>query len=86
MTRDRRIHTSHAAPFSTLLLPVRLQYRVPPSPAKANGADLVRAGDHANGIDEAVDEGAGDTFAVFGEPGAESCGDDGGVFGFVGDT
>lgn len=68
MTSIRRIHAPNIATSSALTLPVGLQNRIPPSPAEPDCTDLVRARCHAHGIDEAVDQGPGDTFAVFGEP------------------
>ncbi len=50
---------------------MRSQDGVPTAPAEANGADLIGAGDHFHGIDEAVDDGFGDGFAVCEKPGAE---------------
>lgn len=64
----RRIHGPNIATLPALSLPVGLQDRVPPSPAKPDGADLVRAGYHAHGVHEAVDQGPSDTFTVLGEP------------------
>lgn len=54
-----------------LLAAVRGQYGVPAAPAEADDADLVRAGDHADGADEAVDERLADGLAVCHEPGAQ---------------
>ena len=63
-----RIHAPNVTAVSALVLPVGLQNRIPPSPAEADSANLVRARYHAHGIDKAVDQGAGDTFAMFGKP------------------
>lgn len=84
MTGDRRIHPTNTTPLARLLLPMSLQDRIPPAPAEPQRADLVRAGDHAHGVDEAVDEGSRHAFAVRGQPGAKGGGDDSRVFGFVG--
>lgn len=83
MTSDRRIHPTNTTPLARLFLPMSLQDGIPPAPAEAQRADLVRARDHAHGVDEAVDEGSRHAFAVRGQPGAEGGGDDGGVFGLV---
>ena len=64
----RRIHAPNITTLSTLALPVGLQNRIPPAPAEPDCPNLVRARRHAHGVDEAVDQGPGDTFAVFGEP------------------
>ena len=46
---------------------------ISPAPAEANGTDLVGSGDHADLLDEALDQGASDTLAVLEQPGTESC-------------
>ena len=79
----RRIYTPNVTTLSALRLPVGLQNRIPPSPAEPNCADLVRARRHAHGIDEAVDQGPGHTFAVFGKPWPQSGRHNGGILGFV---
>ena len=79
----RRIHAPNITPLSALSLPVGLQNRIPPSPAEADGADLVRTGRHAHRIDEAVDQGPRDTFAVLGEPRPQGGRHDGGILGLV---
>lgn len=79
----RRIHTPNVTALSALALPVGLQNRIPPSPAEPDCADLVRARRHAHGIDEAIDQGPGDTFAVLGEPWAQSGRHHGGILGLV---
>lgn len=79
----RRIHPPNVTTLSALVLPVGLQNRIPPSPAEPDCADLVRARYHAHGVDEAVDDGPGNTFAMCGEPWTQSGRHDGSVFGFV---
>ena len=71
------------ATLSALVLPVGLQNRIPPSPAEPHCANLVRARRHAHRIDETVDQGPGDTFAVCNEPWTQSGRHDGGILGFV---
>ena len=61
------------------------QDRVSASPAEANGADFVGAGDHAHGADEAFDQGARDGFSVLDEPGRQRGGCDGRGSRFVGE-
>lgn len=60
------------------------QDRVSPSPAEADGADFVGAGDQAHGADEAFDQGAGDGLSVLDEPGRQRGGRDGRGGRFVG--
>lgn len=60
-----------------------LQNRIPPSPAEPDGPNLVRAGHHAHGVDEAVDQRPRDTLAVLDEPRTQRGGHDGGVLGLV---
>ena len=55
MTCIRSIHSPNTAPRLVLLLPMGLQNRVPPAPTKPNTPNLVRAGDHAHGIDKSID-------------------------------
>ena len=50
-----RIHAPNVTALSALVLPMGLQNRIPPSPAEADCANLIRAGRHTHGIDEAVD-------------------------------
>lgn len=78
-----RIHAPNVTALSALVLPVGLQNRIPPSPAEADCADLIRARRHAHGIDEAVDQGPGDTFAMFGKPWTQSGRYNGGILGLV---
>ena len=78
-----RIHAPNITALSTLVLPVSLQNRIPPSPAEPNCADLVRARYHAHGIDEAVDQGPGDAFAMFGKPWTQSGRHNGRILGLV---
>ena len=79
----RRIDASNITTLSTLALPVGLQDRISPSPAEPNRPNLVRAGYHAYGIDEAVDQRPRHTLTVFDEPRTQSGRHYGGVFGFV---
>jgi len=50
---------------------MRSQDGIPTAPAEANSTDLVGARDHFDGVDEAVDNGFGDGFAVYEKPGAK---------------
>lgn len=79
----RRIHAPNIATLPALLLPVGLQNRIPPSPAEPDCPNLVRAGYHTHGVDEAVDQRPRDTFAVLGEPRTQRGGHDGGILGLV---
>ena len=79
----RRIHAPNTTAVSALVLPVGLQDRIPASPAESDCPNLIRAGCHAHCIDEAVDQGAGHTFAVCDEPWAQRGRHNGGVLGFV---
>ena len=64
----RRIDAPNITTLSALVLPVGLQNRIPATPTEPDCANLVRARRHAHGIDEAIDQGPGDTFAMFGKP------------------
>ena len=79
----RRIDAPNITSLSTLVLPVGLKDRITPSPAESNCTNLIGAGYHAYGIDEAVDQGPRDTFTVFGKPWAQSGRNYSGIFGFV---
>lgn len=68
---------------TAFLLSMSLQDRISSSPAEPDRAHLIRAGDLAHGIDEARDQGLGDCFTVFDEPGAQGGGSDGRILGFV---
>ena len=81
-----RIHAPNVTALSTLILPVSLQNRIPPSPAEPDCADLIRARYHAHRIDEAVDQGPGDTFAMFGKPWTQSGRHNGCILGLVNQT
>ena len=81
MRSERRIHPSHG-PFH---LAVRLEDGISTAPAESHGTDLVGPGRHAHGVDEAVYQRFGDSFAVCDEPGAQGCRDGGGVGGFFRD-
>ena len=65
---------------------VRGEDGVASAPAEADDADFVRAGDVADFVDEVFDQGSGDGFAVFDEPGAEGGSYGGGGEGFVGES
>ena len=51
--------------------------------AKADGADLVGTGDHANSIDKAVNERLSDSFAMANQPWAKCSRNNRGVLGLV---
>lgn len=82
--RERRVAAAYIPGLGDLG-PARLQDGVAPSPAEPHGADLARAGQRAQGVYEAVDQGRGNGFAVAEQPGAEGYGDGGRVGGFFGE-
>ena len=59
--------------LSTAEVLVSGQDGISATPAEANRSDLVGTGDHADLLDEALDQGASDTLAVLKQPRAESC-------------
>ena len=68
MAGDCGIDTANGRSPTTLFLPVGLQYGVPTAPAKANSSNLVGSWYHADGVDEAIDDGLRDCLPMLDKP------------------
>lgn len=79
------VHGLDALPLRSAEAFLAREDRVAAAPAEPDHADFVRAGDIADLVDEAFDDGTRDGLTVGDEPGAEGGADFGGRGGFFGD-
>lgn len=86
MTSIRGINASNGGTFRILGRAMRLEDSVPPSPTKANGTNLVRAGDHPYGVDKAINERLANALTVLEQPWRKDRGDRRGVLDGVDHT
>ena len=84
VTSNRSIHTTNMA--SILGWPVGLKDSVSSSPAEADSANLLGAWGVTDGVNEAIDDGLGDSLAMLHKPWAKGSGHNGRVLGFIGNA